>query len=73
MIQLVTTWNDYGEGTNIESTEETGYQYLEIIQQLDTQEFVFTPEDLRLPLQLFNARIAGELTEAVNMLEGLHQ
>ena len=42
IIQLV-TWNDYGEGTMIEPTEETGYQSLEIVQQyrteLDTQGF----------------------------------
>ena len=32
IIQLV-TWNDYGEGTIIEPTAETGYQALEIVQQ----------------------------------------
>jgi len=59
IIQLV-TWNDYGEGTIIEPTEETGYQYLEIVQQyrteLDNQGFVYTADHLRLPLQLFNLR-----------------
>jgi len=29
----VSTWNDYGEGTNIEPTQEYGYQYLVKIQQ----------------------------------------
>jgi hypothetical protein len=29
----VSTWNDYGEGTNIEPTKEYGYQYLEKLQQ----------------------------------------
>jgi hypothetical protein len=58
LIQLV-TWNDYGEGTIIEPTEEFGYQYLEIVQ--DTRrtfdiEFAFTHEDLPIPLQLFNLR-----------------
>ena len=58
-IQLV-TWNDYGEGTMIEPTEETGYQYLEIVQAtrqaLSGADFTFTPDDLRLPLQVFQLR-----------------
>ena len=58
IIQLV-TWNDYGEGTTIEPTEEYGYQYLEIIQQtrreLDS-DFTTLPDDLRLAMQLFEAR-----------------
>ena len=33
IIQIV-TWNDFGEGTNIEPTEEYEYCYLEIIQNL---------------------------------------
>jgi hypothetical protein len=60
-IQLI-TWNDYGEGTIIEPTEEFGYQYLEIVQDarrgMDDSGFVFTSEDLRLPLQLFSLRKA---------------
>ncbi len=60
IIQLV-TWNDYGEGTIIEPTEETGYQYLEMMQEtrrsLDA-DFSYTADDLRLPLQLFNLRKA---------------
>ena len=59
LIQLV-TWNDYGEGTIIEPTEEFGYQYLEIVQEtrrsLSESDFAFTAEDLRLPMQLFNLR-----------------
>jgi hypothetical protein len=61
LIQLV-TWNDYGEGTIIEPTEETGYQYLEIVQEyrtaLDSEGFDFTPDDLRLPLEIFELRKA---------------
>jgi hypothetical protein len=59
VIQLI-TWNDYGEGTIIEPTEEFGYQYLEEVQNtqktLQASGFSFTPEDLRLPLQIFNLR-----------------
>lgn len=60
IIQLA-TWNDYGEGTTIEPTEEYGYQYLEMLQEtrsdLDAN-FTATPNDLRLPMQLLNARRA---------------
>jgi hypothetical protein len=61
LIQLI-TWNDYGEGTMIEPTEEYGYQYLEIVQETRralADDFTFTPDDLRLPLQLFELRKAN--------------
>lgn len=68
IVQLV-TWNDYGEGTMIEPTEEYGYQYLEIIQtaraEMDS-DFAGTPDDLRLPMRLFEARRAHVRDEAVN-------
>lgn len=32
MLQLV-TWNDFGEGTQIEPTQEDGYKYLEMVQK----------------------------------------
>lgn len=59
VIQLV-TWNDYGEGTIIEPTMDFGYQYLEIIQErkktsIDTT-FTGSPDDLKLPLQIFTLR-----------------
>ncbi len=58
VIQLI-TWNDYGEGTNLEPTEEYRYQYLEILQDthrtLDPA-FPFTPDDLTLPLQIYTLR-----------------
>ncbi|MGC9523547.1 MAG: glycoside hydrolase family 71/99-like protein [Anaerolineae bacterium] len=59
VIQLV-TWNDYGEGTIIEPTVEFGYRYLEQVQETrratDDEDFPFDAEDLRLPLQLLEAR-----------------
>lgn len=61
LIQLV-TWNDYGEGTIIEPTEEFGYQYLEIIQDthqsLSPDAFNYSADDLHLPLRLFHLRRA---------------
>ena len=59
VIQLI-TWNDYGESTSIEPTEEFGYQYLEVVQEtrrtMEGGDFSFTADDLRLPLQLFKVR-----------------
>ena len=61
IIQLQ-TWNDYGEGTNIEPTLEYGTKYLEIIQSvrdsLDAA-FPFTASDLQMPLRMYNARVSN--------------
>jgi hypothetical protein len=59
VIQLI-TWNDYGESTSIEPTEEFGYRYLEMVQEArratDRSGFRFNAEDLPLPLRLFKLR-----------------
>ena len=58
-IVQVVTWNDFGEGTNIEPTEEYGYRYLEIIQDLKKNidpRFSYRNEDLTLPRQLYDLR-----------------
>ncbi len=69
VVQLI-TWNDYGEGTVIEPTEEFGYRYLEMVQEarraMAGDAFTFTAEDLRLPLRLFNLRRAHAGDAAVN-------
>ncbi|MFN8530591.1 MAG: glycoside hydrolase family 71/99-like protein [Anaerolineae bacterium] len=68
IVQLV-TWNDYGEGTTIEPTHEYGYHYLETIQaarQTLDATFTATPDDLRLPLRLFEARRAHQGDDAIN-------
>ncbi len=78
IIQLI-TWNDYGEGTMIEPTEEFGYRYLEIVQNTRrtiSPDFVATVDDLRLPIELYNLRraytgnsdIQAELDEAFNTI-----
>jgi hypothetical protein len=68
-IQLV-TWNDYGEGTNIEPTEEYGYQYLGIVQDFirtsKNPEFSYTIEDLAIPLQIYQMRKQYEGNPEVN-------
>lgn len=59
VVQLI-TWNDYGEGTAIEPTRETGYTYLEIIQAARRASsepgFAFIADDLRLPERLLALR-----------------
>lgn len=69
VVQLI-TWNDYGEGTVIEPTEEFGYRYLEMVQEarraMPGDAFTFTAEDLRLPLRLFNLRREHAGDAAIN-------
>jgi hypothetical protein len=59
IVQIV-TWNDYGEGTIVEPTQEDNYTYLEIIQQYRTTyidpSFSYTAADLRLPTRLYTMR-----------------
>jgi len=58
-VQLA-TWNDWGEGTGIEPTEEFGYRDLEAIQSLRRAhidpEFAFRSVDLRLAYRLWQER-----------------
>lgn len=55
----IATWNDWGEGTVVEPSEEFGYRDLETIQRLrwarDTR-FMVIPADLRLPYRLWLLR-----------------
>ncbi len=59
LVQLI-TWNDYGEGTSLEPTRETGYRYLELIQAARRTgggpAFPFVAEDLTLPAQWLDLR-----------------
>ena len=59
IVQIV-TWNDYGEGTIIEPTQEDGYLYLEITQELRKEyvdsNFPYGAADLRLPVRLYTLR-----------------
>ncbi|HEV3257050.1 MAG TPA: glycoside hydrolase family 71/99-like protein [Gemmataceae bacterium] len=59
LVQLA-TWNDWGEGTGIEPTEEFGYRDLEVVQKLRSElvekGFGRKPADLRFPLRLYQLR-----------------
>jgi hypothetical protein len=53
MLQLV-TWNDFGEGTMIEPTEEFGYSFLKLVQQFCG--LSYTEQELELVHQLYSMR-----------------
>ena len=55
LIQIA-TWNDFGEGTNIEPTHEYGLSYLEYIQKQTVSHHHFQPADLEIPLKLYQLR-----------------
>jgi len=59
VIQIA-TWNDWGEGTEIEPSVEYGYRDLEATQKLRKKyldpNFAYTADDLRLPVRLFELR-----------------
>jgi hypothetical protein len=59
-IVQVVTWNDYGEGSMVEPTEEYGYRDLGIIQDLRRQylqpDFPCNTNDLALALQFYQLR-----------------
>ena len=59
IVQIV-TWNDYGEGSMVEPTEEYGYRDLGIVQDLRRQylepAFAGTTNDLALAYQFYRLR-----------------
>ncbi len=55
----IATWNDWGEGTQIEPSIEFGYRDLEATQKLTRTKF--KPADLRLPVELYLARKKGKV------------
>ncbi len=69
VVQLV-TWNDYGEGTNIEPTFEYGTQYLEIVQDKRRHfvdaEFPYGKEELGLPIKVYSIRKNHPADQQVN-------
>jgi len=70
IVQLV-TWNDWGEGTQIEPSVEVGYRDLETTQRLRRKylpsAFVGTAHDLRLPVQWYLLRKKYAANPTVSM------
>ncbi len=79
VVQLA-TWNDFGEGTVIEPSNNNGYRYLEKVQKAlrahRRQGPEFHPGDLRLPVALYTLRkragargdLSSELDRASELL-----
>ncbi|TWT54990.1 hypothetical protein Pla22_26440 [Rubripirellula amarantea] len=76
MIQLA-TWNDWGEGTQIEPSREHGFRDLEMIQMFRRRyvdkKFAAKADDLQLPLELWKQRQDaaaddGRLTEVADLI-----
>ena len=71
IIQLV-TWNDWGEGTQIEPSVEFGYRDLEATQRarrsLDSA-FSYTAPDLRLPIALYalQKKVGGDAVKRAKL------
>lgn len=67
----VATWNDWGEGTQIEPSVEHGDRDLRIIQELARQhlkpKLQANAADLQLPLQLLKARRATDANNAARV------
>jgi hypothetical protein len=59
IVQIV-TWNDFGEGSTVEPTEEYGYRDLGIIQDYRRQylqpDFPYHTNDLAIALRFYNLR-----------------
>lgn len=72
-IIQIATWNDWGEGTQIEPSREFGYRDLQITQSLrrkyvDTH-FPFRPQDLNIALELLRKRRAESSAESQKALD----
>ncbi|MEA3188730.1 MAG: hypothetical protein QOD99_2560 [Chthoniobacter sp.] len=59
LVQIA-TWNDWGEGTMIEPSQEFGYRDLEAVQRLRREfvdpQFPYQADNLRLPYRLYSLR-----------------
>ena len=69
-IIQVATWNDWGEGTQIEPSREFGYRDLQIIQSIlrEISQTTAESEDLALARRLLDARRSGVSGEKANAI-----
>ena len=63
-IQLA-TWNDFGEGTMIEPTDEYGFMYLQLLQEYTG--VAYTAEDFKVAVDLYKARKSYAKNEEVQL------
>jgi hypothetical protein len=62
-ILQIATWNDYGEGDEIEPTRENGYRYLQILRrETSPKKAIESDSALNLPLRVYRLR-KDNLTE----------
>ncbi|MCA9161628.1 MAG: hypothetical protein KDA62_01565 [Planctomycetales bacterium] len=69
-VVQIATWNDWGEGTQIEPSREFGWRDLETIQQYRLQvdqAFPYNRNDLQLPLRLYERRAKSPTPENANL------
>lgn len=62
-IIQIATWNDWGEGTQIEPSTEFGYRDLEYLQSQTNQHGRVSPDDIRLAHDLYRERAQSEDSE----------
>jgi hypothetical protein len=73
-IIQIATWNDWGEGTQIEPSMEFGYRDLEYVHSVRFgKEGRFTTADLRLPIKILQLRRTHSIVDAKKALDEIVQ
>ncbi|HLJ53896.1 MAG TPA: glycoside hydrolase family 71/99-like protein [Chthonomonadaceae bacterium] len=74
-VVQIATWNDWGEGTNVEPSVEFGYRDLEAIQAARRKAlgtaFSYSAADLRIPLEIYQLRKRAKIDSGATSELGL--